>query len=146
MEFLPEVQNVLKFLDHYSGGKLRKAGDVGGLLDIAARQEWAERMNELIFVGSALWKVYRALRRSETAGYPVERLEQELYALAARMRMQLQTLIETEQAPTAFANRCQQIYFDAPGALRNLLDLAHDFHWLHQLQQEMRRQSTDERS
>ncbi len=144
MEFLPEVQNVLKFLHHYSGGTLRKSGDVGGLLDIAARQELADVINELIFLGSALWKVYRALRRSETAGYPAERLEQELYALAARMRSQLQTLLATDKAPAAFVKRCQQIYFDAPGALRNLVDLAHDLQWLHQLQQEMRRRSTDE--
>ncbi len=144
MEFLPEVQNVLRFLHEYSQGKLRKPQDLGGLLDIAARRNLADVMNTLIFVGSALWKVHRALQRAEKRRASVSQLEQELYGLARQMRQQLELILDSSDAPVAFVQRCRKIYFEAPGALRNLLDLAYDLFWLHQLQNEMRRRRTNE--
>lgn len=135
-EFSPQVQNVLHFLQEYSGGKLRKPQDLGGILDTAEQYGLAEQMNDLIFCGAAVWRVYRALQKMGKSGVSPAQLEAELHRLIAQFQKLMERILS--HAPESFRIRCQKIYITAPGAARNIIDLAFDLSILHDVQRQAR--------
>ncbi|MCS6965825.1 MAG: hypothetical protein NZ473_03560 [Candidatus Kapabacteria bacterium] len=142
MQISPDTEAVVEYLQAYSGGRLRKAQDIGLLLEVGARQGVPEIANKLIFTGAALWHVYRVWKRLEPSAEGYQGLVEAFSGNVTEMRVLLQRLLE--MAPQEVQERFQETYLRvAQGAVRNLVDLAHDLSWLKRLQNEARHRKGD---
>jgi hypothetical protein len=138
MELSPDTEAVIEYLQAYSGNKLRKMRDVGLMLEVAARLNIAELANDIIFTGAALWRVYRVWKRLPPSAEGYRTIVETFSESITALRQLLSRLLEG--APAEVQQRFQETYLRvAEGAVRNLVDLAHDLSWLKQLQNEMRR-------
>lgn len=138
MELSPDTEAVVAYLQAHAGNTLRKALDVGLILEVAAQRHAVELANEIIFAGAALWRVYRLWKRLS----PAAEGHREVAATFAESVVSIQRLLSRllEDAPGEVQHRFQETYLRmAEGAVRNLIDLAHDLSWLKQLQNQMRR-------
>mgnify|MGYP001773220184 CR=1 FL=1 len=138
MELSPDTEAVLEYLQAYSGNTLRKVRDVGLILEVAAQQNAPALAQDIIFTGAALWRVYRVWKRLPPSAEGYRTVVDTFSESITALRKLLQQLLQ--DAPPEVQERFQQTYLRlAEGAVRNLVDLAHDLSWFKQLQNEMRR-------
>lgn len=125
MEFADDTRNVLSYLEEASEQGLRKPEDLGVLFEMTARREAAEEMGGLLFHGSALYRLYHTLRKSGSNAEGYEKLEREFRERAEEVRELIaKALVEAEEE---MVDRFETTYYQmTQGALRNLIDLAHD--------------------
>ncbi|MCX7930673.1 MAG: hypothetical protein N2663_08155 [Chlorobi bacterium] len=138
MELSEDTLAVIAYLQQYSGDNLRKPEDVAIVLELCAQQQNAELAKRVITSGAALWRVYRALRRMRRGDEGYRQLEDEFMLQVNELRIGIATALEaTDEMP--ILERFQAVYLElTPGALRNVVDFAHDFSYLKQLQNEQR--------
>lgn len=138
MEFSDDTLAVIAYLQQYSGDNLRKAEDMAIVLELCAQQQNAELAQRIITSGAALWRIYRALRRMRRGDEGYRQLEDEFTAQANLFRVSIaESLAATDEMP--ILERFQAVYLElTTGALRNIVDFAHDFSYLKQLQNEQR--------
>jgi hypothetical protein len=138
MELSPDTEAVLAYLQAYSGNTLRKMRDVGLILEVAAQRNGAALANDIIFTGAALWRVYRVWKRLPPSAEGYRTVTETFSESITALRQLLGQLLE--EAPAEVQQRFQETYLRlAEGAVRNLVDLAHDLSWFKQLQNDMRR-------
>jgi len=138
MRLSPDTEAVVEYLQVYSGNTLRKANDVGLILEVAAQRNVPDLANDIILTGSTLWRVYRLWKRLSPSAEGYQGVVDTFSESITTMRQLLSRLLE--EASEEVQQRFQETYLRlAEGAVRNLVDLAHDLSWLRQLQNEMRR-------
>mgnify|MGYP000082517499 CR=1 FL=1 len=138
MELSEDTLAVIAYLQEYSGNNLRKPDDLAVVLELCAQRQDAHLAQQIITSGAALWRVYRALRRLRRGDEGYRQLEEEFTLQANEFRVGLATALDaTDQEP--ILERFQAVYLElSTGAIRNVLDFAHDFSYLKQLQNEQR--------
>lgn len=125
MTLSPDTLHVLDHLEASGESGLRKRDDLGVLLELSAeRGDW-ELVNELFFEGALLANVYGTLRRSGSNAEGYDKLEREFADSAERLRANLaRALVDADDEQV---ERFETTYYAmTQGALRNLVDLAHD--------------------
>ncbi len=128
---------VVEYLDAFSEQSLRKKNDVSALLEIAAQQLDDERIIGLSFHGSALWKVFSLMRKSTPGSDGFAKLETEFAASMNHMREHIMALSEFSDDETR--QRFYDVYLHVhTGSIRNICDLAHDFHHFKELQNRLK--------
>lgn len=133
MTLSPDTESVIAFLDANVEGGLRKRNDVGTVLELGAAADDAETFNSITQTGTALWKVYKTLKRVEPGAEGYKQLESEF-------ALQMNTLRELLGKMMAHADdetlkRFDDIYFGmTQGVIRNLVDLGHDLSRIKDLQ------------
>ncbi len=143
MELSPDTEAVVAYLEAYAGNTLRKPHDVGLILEVAIQHQAAELANEIIFAGAALWRVYRLWKRLSPDSEGYRRVAETFAGSVTAVRELLARL--SQDAPEEVQYRFRETYLRlAEGAVRNLIDLAHDLSWLRRLQNEMRRKGGEE--
>lgn len=138
MEFSEDTLAVVSYLQQYSGNNLRKPEDLAVVLELCAQQQDAQLAQQIITSGAALWRVYRTLRRLRPGDQGYRQLEEEFMGQANEFRTGIATaLTATDEEP--LLERFQAVYLElTTGAIRNVIDFAHDFSYLKQLQNEQR--------
>ncbi|HYF04057.1 MAG TPA: hypothetical protein VEC36_11810 [Patescibacteria group bacterium] len=143
MNFSPDTEAVLQFLDGTTNNNLRKRNDLGTILEVGAENDAFELVNSIIFTGSALWKLFNTLKKTgpNAEGYKV--LETEFANVMNDLRAQLAEIagFADEQTITRFEN----VYLGVNGGvIRNLTDLAHDLGALKSVQNDQKYSGSDD--
>jgi hypothetical protein len=138
MEISDDTLAVVAYLQEYSDNNLRKPDDLAIVLELCALQADAALAQRIITSGAALWRVYRALRRMRRGDEGYRQLEDEFTAQVNEFRLGIATALDaTDEEP--LLERFQAVYMElTTGALRNVVDFAHDFAYLKQLQNDQR--------
>ncbi len=133
-----DTLNVLAHLSATSEEGLRKENDLGLLFEMNARTGDFEEMNQLLFNGSSLYRLYHTLRRSGSNAEGYEGLEREFRENAERLKELIaKALVEAEEE---VVERFETTYYGmTQGALRNLIDLAHDLNVAKSVQNDQRK-------
>jgi len=138
MDISDDTAAVVAFLQEYSGNHLRKPGDLAIVLELCALRADAHLAQHIITSGASVWSVYRALRRLRRGDDGYRKLEGEFTNQVNEFRLGIATAV-AECADEAVLERFQAVYFElTAGALRNVVDFAHDFAYLKQLQNDKR--------
>lgn len=133
MELSADTEAVLTYLDDAIEGGLRKRNDVGTILELAASRNLSDLINDMMRTGTALWKVYRTLRRLQPGAEGYQQMEQEFGLQLNELRTHLATVVE--HADDATLQRFDDVYFGMThGVIRNLVDLGHDLSHIRDLQ------------
>lgn len=132
MDLSNDTKAILDFLDYTSGNSLRKRNDLGVLLEILASNNQSEIANNLIFIGSALWK---------TVQIPSYLKESDLHNLYNEIDSLMTTFSELiiytlELYPEVeIKQRFEKVYLGKTrGCQLNLIDLAFDLNELKKIQ------------
>lgn len=143
MAFSPDIENVLSYLDQVSGEGLRKRGDMGTLLELAAGSGDDEAFNALLFHGAHLHNLYRTLRKTSPGAEGYASLEREFTTAVGTLHdLMAKMLVEADEEQVARFDT--QYYASTQGSLRNLIDLAHDLGVFKGVQNERKYERTDE--
>ncbi len=124
MNLSDDTQKVIQFLE-YLGVQLRKKNDFALILEISATYNLIDELTKLIFSSASVWNLSKTLKK--VAGNPnALLLENELHKGIEELLNSLREIIDS--AEVEYVKRFQNIYFqNTDGAIRNLIDLAHDF-------------------
>ncbi len=125
MELSPDTINVLDFLESFSEAGLRKRNDLGTLFELTAQRDAHREMNDLLFHGTHLFKLYTTLRRADAGSEGFKTLEREFSEATDRLRELIaRAMVEAGESQV---ERFEVTYYAmTQGSLRNLIDLAHD--------------------
>lgn len=136
--FAQDTLNVLAYLSEIAPDGLRKEPDLGVLFELSAQEGKAEEMNRLLFDGSALYRLYHTLRKQGSNAEGYQALETEFRGTAERVKdLVAQILLGTEDEEVL--DRFETTYYGmTQGALRNMIDLAHDLNVAKGLQNDQR--------
>jgi hypothetical protein len=138
MQISRDTNEVLDFLDYFTGNNLRKKNDLGILLEISAVNSFSNEISDMIFNFSYLWKLNKSLSKTRTNETDTSNLKKEYSEISSLIISQIQTIIDNSEEEVK--ERFEKVYFGSGiGFQRNLLDLAHDFAGLKELQNEMKR-------
>jgi hypothetical protein len=138
MELSDDTLAVVAAVQQLSGNNLRKAEDMAVVLELCAQLEDAELAQQIITSGAALWRIYRTLRRMHRGDQGYRQLEDAFTEQVNQFRLGIARALEITDE-TAVLERFQAVYFElTAGALRNVVDFAHDFAYLKQLQNQQR--------
>ncbi|MCS7001007.1 MAG: hypothetical protein RML15_07435 [Bacteroidota bacterium] len=138
MELSEQTRAVVAYLQEYSGGNLRKPEDLAVILELCAQRDDAELAQRIITTGAALWRVYRVLRRLRQGDEGYRQLEEEFTLQVNEFRLGIAAALEATDEEWLL-ERFQSVYMELTvGALRNVVDFAHDFSYLKQLQNQQR--------
>ena len=133
MKLSEDTEAVLTFLDTNVDGGLRKRNDVGTILELGAANNDPDTFNSITQTGTALWKVYKTLRRVEPGAEGYKQLEAEFGNQLNTLRELLAKMMEHSDDETL--KRFDDIYFGmSQGVIRNLVDLGHDVSKIKDLQ------------
>ena len=137
MDFADDILNVLTYLEQASENGLRKPDDLGALFELTARRGAAEEMADLLFHGSALYRLYHSLRKRGSNAEGYEGLEREFGQRAEEMRQLMAKAMVDADAD--LVERFEVTYYAmTQGALRNLIDLGHDLDVAKRVQNDLR--------
>jgi hypothetical protein len=133
MLFSEQTEAVLAYLDHYTGDNLRKRADVGAVLESASMLDAAEEFNKLVFAGKVVWNLYGTLRKVTSGQEGYQQVEHEFSNALHTLREELLFFVANMSAEQH--KRFTEIYLGVgQGVMRNLVDIAHDFARLKDLQ------------
>ena len=133
MNLSPDTEAVLSALNDAVEGGLRKRNDIGSILELGAAANNAESVNAIVRTGTALWKVYRTLRRLQPGDEGYHQMEQEFGRQLNELREHLATIVQPADDDTL--QRFDDIYFGmTQGVIRNLVDLGHDLSQIRNMQ------------
>jgi hypothetical protein len=129
---------VVEYLNEYSNNSLRKGNDVEVILELAAQSGDADIINNIVFAGSSLWKLFGVMKKTSPSSDGYNKLEEEFASSMNALRSELASL--AEQAPEEVLLRFDTTYFGmSQGVVRNLTDLSHDLSRFKEMQNEARR-------
>jgi hypothetical protein len=135
MKISKDTEAVLNFLIEYSENNIRKLNDLGIILELCATYNEHELLNNLIFTSKSVWNLHRKIKKISPEQEGADLLKKELGRSLDTMRNMLIEVIKySEEAD--IIKRFEEIYFAIQtGAMKNLIDLAHDFSIIKELQQ-----------
>ncbi|ROL62426.1 hypothetical protein D9V86_00760 [Bacteroidetes/Chlorobi group bacterium ChocPot_Mid] len=120
-----DTNNILDFLDYSTSNSLRKRNDIGTILELSASYNEINALQQLLFDGSSLWNIHKALKRHINDTDSILKLQSEYQNLIGQLKNQLTTLVGTEHPEVT--ERFNKIYLNnSAGATANLIDLSHD--------------------
>jgi hypothetical protein len=138
MNISDDTKAVVEYLDKFAGG-LRKKNDMMLVLEICATFDGALLLNKLIFSGKSVWNLSKTLRRISPDDDGAPLIQKEMLRGVGEMKEFLTEMIL--RAEDADKKRFDDIYFpETRGALKNLVDLAHDLGKFKDLQSDSKRQ------
>jgi hypothetical protein len=132
MKISADTLEIINFLNSIRDGKLRKSNDLATVLEIAATYDEIELIDKIIFSGAYIWNLNQTIRRNpEIDG--IAQLHNEMRKTIEELHEMLINLLES--AEDDVKKRFNEIYFPlTAGAIKNLIDLAHDLYALKELQ------------
>ncbi|HEX3074825.1 MAG TPA: hypothetical protein VHP30_14525 [Ignavibacteriales bacterium] len=137
MQFSPDTEEVLKFLDYITGNDLRKRDDIGAILETGAANSAIDIVNDIIFTGAYFWNLSRTIRKASSATEGLDKLHSEFRISGENLRNLISRLCLL--AGDDIKQRFDETYLPlTAGAFRNLTDLGHDLYELKNLQNSMK--------
>lgn len=134
MDISHDTQQVLEFLDYFSGNTLRKRSDLAVLLELSASYDLSEQINELIFQGTYFKNLNQAIRKAVADPSALEKMEKEIRISFEKMKTQIFSIIENLDDPELI-KRFHDLYFsNTQGCFRNMFDLSSDLSLLKEIQ------------
>jgi hypothetical protein len=133
MKISEDTERVLKYLDEYTGEKLRKRNDLGTILELGASHGLAEQINFLIFRGKSVWNISKKMWKVSPDDEGAQLLQKEMVRAVEEIKDVFEDIIG--YAEDEDIKRFNDIYMPATrGALKNVVDICHDFAQLKNLQ------------
>lgn len=134
MEISPDTNQVLEFLDYFSGNTLRKRSDLAVLLELSATYNLTDQINNLIFEGTFFRNINQTIKKAATDIAATEKMEKEIKISFEKMKTLIFSIIENLD-DSVFIKRFQDLYFsNTQGSFRNMYDLASDLALLKEIQ------------
>lgn len=139
MEISKDTKAIVEVLNEFSENKLRKKNDLECILEICASNSMDLLANELIFNGKSLSQIYATLKQQTSDTDLVNNLKQE-YENTLIKFVELVHKVSSKFSDPKIKERFEGIYFqNSVGSQMNILDLAHDFAFLKELQNQAKR-------
>lgn len=133
MKLSEDTEKVLAYLDQYTDNRLRKRKDLGTILELGASFNLAEQINFLIFRAKSVWNISKKLWKVSPDQEGADLLQKEMVKGTEEMKDYLEIILG--YADDDEIKRFNDIYMPATrGALKNIIDLAHDLAQLKNLQ------------
>lgn len=137
MKISKDTQEVIDFLDYYTSNHLRKRNDLAVILEIGATYNCIDLVNDIIFYGTSLWKVYSVLKKNTPDKEGYQKLENEFHDTSQKLLASINLITENFDEQTK--SRFYRIYLkNTQGTLRNLIDLSFDLAQLKELQTQLK--------
>lgn len=134
MEISPDTNQVLEFLDYFSGNTLRKRSDLAVLLELSATYNLTDQINNLIFEGTFFRNINQTIKKAATDNAATEKMEKEIKISFEKMKTLIFSIIENLD-DSVLIKRFQDLYFsNTQGSFRNMYDLASDLALLKEIQ------------
>ena len=128
MELSAATTDLLGQLAAFSKNKISRSGDLGILIELAARQGRMDLLKELCFVAKFLHHTHRIMQRIGPGGNGYDKLEHEFRENLPRETAILRELLRS--APEDTVRRFASTYLAmTPEAVHNLLALSYDLSW-----------------
>ncbi len=141
MNISQDTEQVLEFLDYFSGNALRKRSDLAILLEISASYGFSEQMNELIFEGTYFRNLNQSIKKAATDPSAIGKMEREIISSFEKMKSQIFSIISNLD-DKVIKKRFQDLYFaNTQGSYRNMYDLASDLALLKEIQNTLKSKS-----
>lgn len=132
MQISKDTEEIIKFMQEFCGNNLRKPDDIASLLELTASNNDFDTIYNLLLIGKSAWNLQLTIRKNQKSD-SIELLYKELEKSLNELRIQLNRI--SDYALEETISRFEKIYLpDSEGALRNLLDLAHDLSILKDIQ------------
>lgn len=136
-----DTKAVVDYLNQYTNGNLRKKNDFESILEVCANYDNADTLNRLVFSGKSLWNIYSKMRKVNPNAEGIELLQKETERLCNEMSEFLREI--SEFADFELKSRFEDVYLARTrGAVKNLIDLAHDLAKFKDLQTELRQRNS----
>ncbi len=136
MNLSEDTKQILQFIE-YLGIQLRKKNDFAIILELSATYGYIDDITKLIFASASVWnlsQISKKLRNNDNAYL----LEKELNKSIVEMLNPIREIIIFSDKQTK--ERFDRIYFaETDGAIKNIIDLAHDFSTFKDLQNQNKR-------
>lgn len=137
MELSKDTKEVVQYLDDIAEGNLRKKNDLGVILEISATYSLAELLENLIFDGASLWRIYQILKKSGDDDI-LTNLKSEFNEVSGSIIPMLTEITDYFEDVT-LKKRFLEIYLSGTlGSLKNIIDLSHDFSILKEVQNKLK--------
>jgi hypothetical protein len=134
MEISPDTNQVLEFLDYFSGNTLRKRSDLAVLLELSASNNLSDQINDLIFEGTFFRNLNQTIRKAATDPAATDKMDKEIKISFEKMKTLIFSIIENLD-DSILTKRFQDLYFsNTQGSFRNMYDLASDLALLKEIQ------------
>lgn len=134
-----DTVKVLEYLKNYSDNSLRKANDIGIILELGAVSGDSDLINKIIFSGKSIWNLHRTIQKqinSSNSNENVNQLQLELMNSISEIQNYIELL--TRMTEELVAKRFVEVYLqDKRGSYLNIIDLSHDLAIFKQLQTDM---------
>jgi hypothetical protein len=138
MEISEDTYTVVEYLERFSNNSLRKKNDMLAILELASITLNADVISHMSFHGSAVWRIFSVMRKTQPGSESFVKLEQEFSVSLNEMRVGLLAVLE--HANEEISQRFSDVYLGMSGGVaKNLTDLAHDFSQFKDLQNAGRR-------
>lgn len=133
MKLSEDTVRVLEYLDQYTDNRLRKRNDLGLILEIGATYGLSEQINFLVFRGKSVWNISKKLWKVSPDDEGAQLLQKEMVRGVEEIKDNLEVILG--YADDDNIKRFNDVYMPATrGALKNIVDLCHDFAQLKNLQ------------
>ena len=132
MKISQDTQEIINFLNSISDNNLRKSNDIATILEIGATYGESDVIDKIIFNGSFLWNLHKTmLKHQDTEQY--QHLQIEFAKGLSEFSGLLNALIEISDETDK--KRFDDTYLSmTQGAIKNIIDLAHDLSELKEVQ------------
>jgi hypothetical protein len=125
MELSQDTKSVIDFMQNTAGVELRKPNDLGTILETGAAFGLFALVNSIVFTGKSLWNIQRSLQSPSASEQDILPLKKEYEYCIFELKQYLAELLRSSDDKEKL--RFENIYLqNSSGALKNLLDLAHD--------------------
>lgn len=142
MKISDDTQNVIDFLSNYSGNTLRKTKDLAVIFEISADRMMHEELSELIFHGTAVYKMGTKILKRQSESDNMDNFRKEFTRSYEIMTTLIKSIID--EAENSVTRRFNDIYLaETDGTIRNLIDLGYDFSVFKAMQRESRQKSQE---
>jgi len=132
MKLSEDTQAILDYLSA-TEVQLRKANDIGTLLEIGASTGAADEMNDMILAGKNIWSIYGIIKKMRIGEDGFQNMEEQFMVEMNTLRTLLVRMLGESSDITY--RRFENTYLGmSQGTIRNLVDLSHDLAALKNLQ------------
>jgi hypothetical protein len=138
MELSQDTQYVLQAIDEASKSTLRKRNDLGSILELGATFGKYNEVSNLIFQGKIIWNLSKQLKKLDSNAEGLNLIQKEFESSLEIFRNDLKNI--QNDGNLEIKERFQSVYLEqTKGCVLNIIDLAHDFGKLKDLQDSTKR-------